>query len=102
MPEWPAKDFDYKAELAKRKLRQVSFDVWEDEDDIDDEGVTKVYEITHFSGKCDYFARVGLTRRLLQAYIETQKVKLSTLGRKKGSLVIQIWQSLMKYSYTRC
>lgn len=50
MVRWPPEDFDYALELRKRTLRQVSFDNWEYEDDIDAFGYTKVYEITHFPG----------------------------------------------------
>eukprot|EP01056_Protomagalhaensia_sp_Gyna25_P003719 Protomagalhaensia_sp_Gyna_25__3718@NODE_333_length_3839_cov_163_903947_g260_i0_p1_GENE_NODE_333_length_3839_cov_163_903947_g260_i0NODE_333_length_3839_cov_163_903947_g260_i0_p1_ORF_typecomplete_len552_score105_06_NODE_333_length_3839_cov_163_903947_g260_i09542609 len=50
MDDWPPPTFDFAAELKKRKLKQVSFDQWEVADDIDLEGFTKVYEITHFPG----------------------------------------------------
>lgn len=50
MDDWPPPNFDYATELKKRKYKQVSFDQWEEADDIDAEGFTKVYEITHFPG----------------------------------------------------
>eukprot|EP01053_Blabericola_migrator_P002432 Blabericola_migrator_1__2431@NODE_1685_length_4002_cov_97_585260_g1092_i0_p1_GENE_NODE_1685_length_4002_cov_97_585260_g1092_i0NODE_1685_length_4002_cov_97_585260_g1092_i0_p1_ORF_typecomplete_len413_score86_99CDC27/PF09507_10/0_00068HHV5_US34A/PF17087_5/0_14Herpes_LMP1/PF05297_11/0_93FAM176/PF14851_6/6_7_NODE_1685_length_4002_cov_97_585260_g1092_i018573095 len=50
MEDWPPADYDYQAELEKRKLKQVAFDQWEEADDVDSEGFTKVYQITHFPG----------------------------------------------------
>eukprot|EP01054_Gregarina_sp_Poly1_P001829 Gregarina_sp_Poly_1__1828@NODE_1475_length_4047_cov_55_673116_g978_i0_p1_GENE_NODE_1475_length_4047_cov_55_673116_g978_i0NODE_1475_length_4047_cov_55_673116_g978_i0_p1_ORF_typecomplete_len577_score81_03DUF465/PF04325_13/0_009PGA2/PF07543_12/59PGA2/PF07543_12/0_65_NODE_1475_length_4047_cov_55_673116_g978_i022764006 len=50
LPEWPPAGFDYQFELRARKCKQISFDQWEEADDVDAEGFTKVYEITHFPG----------------------------------------------------
>ncbi|EZG78222.1 putative unchacterized apicomplexan-specific serine rich low complexity protein [Gregarina niphandrodes] len=50
LDDWPPKDFDYEKELAERKLKRVGFEQWEAEDDVDEQGRTKVYEITHYPG----------------------------------------------------
>lgn len=50
LPAWPPEDFDYAGELEKRKLKLVAFNDWEEADDVDSEGYSKVYEITHFPG----------------------------------------------------
>lgn len=50
MDAWPPPNFDYEAELQRRKLRCVAFEDWEEADDIDSHGFQKVYQIAHFPG----------------------------------------------------
>ncbi|CDJ33699.1 uncharacterized protein EMH_0055570 [Eimeria mitis] len=49
-PQWPPADFDYSKELEKRKLKWVSLEEYEDLDDVDKNGYTKVYQISAFPG----------------------------------------------------
>ncbi|OEH73574.1 hypothetical protein cyc_06705 [Cyclospora cayetanensis] len=49
-PQWPPEDFDYSKELEKRKLKWVSLEEYEDLDDVDKGGYTKVYQISAFPG----------------------------------------------------
>ncbi len=51
MPDWPPADFDWDAELKKRRLRRVALDDWEDAEDVSSDGLTKVYEISHYKGE---------------------------------------------------
>jgi hypothetical protein len=48
---WPPENYDYEAELARRKYKVVSLHQWEAADDIDSQGFTKVYPLPHFLGK---------------------------------------------------
>lgn len=50
-PQWPPEDFDYSKELEKRKLKWVSLEEYEDLDDVDKNGYTKVYQISAFPGE---------------------------------------------------
>jgi len=50
MPEWPPANFDYSAELEKRKLRKIDFKYWRIERDVDERGYKKVYEIPSYPG----------------------------------------------------
>ncbi|PHJ16571.1 unchacterized apicomplexan-specific serine rich low complexity protein [Cystoisospora suis] len=50
MPEWPPPDFNYEAELRKRRLKLVTLEEYEDLDDVDEQGFTKVYQISAFPG----------------------------------------------------
>lgn len=47
---WPPENYDYEAELARRKYKVVSLHQWEAADDIDSQGFTKVYPLPHFLG----------------------------------------------------
>lgn len=49
-PQWPPEKFDYSAELEKRKLKLVPLEEYEDLDDVDEGGYTKVYQISAFPG----------------------------------------------------
>ncbi|CDJ59855.1 hypothetical protein, conserved [Eimeria maxima] len=49
-PQWPPADFDYSRELEKRKLKWVALEEYEDLDDVDKDGYTKVYQISAFPG----------------------------------------------------
>lgn len=69
---WPPPDFDYEVQLASRKLKKVAFDQWEEADDVDIEGRTKVYEITHFPGNkhvCEGRNSMPAMFRDVQGYI---------------------------------
>lgn len=59
MPEWPPPDFNYEAELRKRRLKLVTLEEYEDLDDVDEQGFTKVYQISAFPGE---FGSVGTPR----------------------------------------
>eukprot|EP00920_Eleutheroschizon_duboscqi_P032638 GHVT01078700.1.p1 GENE.GHVT01078700.1~~GHVT01078700.1.p1 ORF type:complete len:437 (+),score=146.66 GHVT01078700.1:1335-2645(+) len=50
LPPWPPIGFDYKAELENRKLKQVTLEEYEDMDDVDKNGYTKVYQISAVPG----------------------------------------------------
>jgi len=50
LPPWPPEDFDYSKALRQQKYRQVEFDQWEEADDVDADGFTKLYEISNFPG----------------------------------------------------
>ncbi|KAH0476428.1 MAG: hypothetical protein KVP17_001332 [Porospora cf. gigantea B] len=50
LPEWPPPDFDYEGAAAKRKLKVVPFEMWEDALDVDREGWRKVYPVGYFPG----------------------------------------------------
>lgn len=52
-PQWPPADFDYSRELEKRKLKWVALEEYEDLDDVDKDGYTKVYQISAFPGTAD-------------------------------------------------
>lgn len=57
MDPWPPADFNYQAELVKRQLKQLTFDMWEEADDVDANNFKKVYEITHFPGSTVAYLR---------------------------------------------
>ena len=50
LPEWPPSNVDYAVELAKKNLRVVSLNVWEEEPDTDNHGRTKCYAISQYKG----------------------------------------------------
>lgn len=50
LPPWPPVDYDYNNVLRERKLKWVSLEEWEDAEDVDDKGYTKVYQISSFPG----------------------------------------------------
>ncbi|UKK01263.2 hypothetical protein MACK_002076 [Theileria orientalis] len=49
-PDWPPQDFDFDAELEKRKFRAYKVEEFEEKDNIDKDGYTKVYQVTAFPG----------------------------------------------------
>lgn len=50
LPSWPPSDFDWDAALKQRKLKVVRIEEWEQLDDVDEHGFTKVYPISNFPG----------------------------------------------------
>eukprot|EP00922_Rhytidocystis_sp_ex-Travisia-forbesii_P006998 GHVS01010230.1.p1 GENE.GHVS01010230.1~~GHVS01010230.1.p1 ORF type:complete len:431 (-),score=96.47 GHVS01010230.1:200-1492(-) len=50
LPPWPPVDYDFRKVLGERKLKWISLEEWEDAEDVDEEGYTKVYEISSFPG----------------------------------------------------
>ncbi|CBZ51029.1 conserved hypothetical protein [Neospora caninum Liverpool] len=50
LPDWPPADFDYVTELTNRRLKLVTLEEYEDLDDVDEQGFTKVYQISAFPG----------------------------------------------------
>lgn len=51
LPEWPPSDYDYTPEMARRRLKVVPFEAWEEELDVDAEGKQKVYPVGFFPGE---------------------------------------------------
>lgn len=50
LPPWPPSDYDWDVALRNRKLKLTPLDQWEQADDIDENGFTKVYPISPFEG----------------------------------------------------
>ncbi|XP_053993789.1 uncharacterized protein LOC128884412 isoform X2 [Hylaeus volcanicus] len=48
MDPWPPENYDYDAELARRKYKVVPLHQWEAADDVDSQGFTKVYPLPYF------------------------------------------------------
>lgn len=53
LPPWPPTDFDFDAALRERKLEVVSLEEWEQLDDINEHGITKVYPISYYPGNIE-------------------------------------------------
>ncbi|KAF8818528.1 hypothetical protein IE077_004331 [Cardiosporidium cionae] len=49
-PQWLSFDKEYSKELSQKELKCVSLEEWEDLEDLDENGFTKVYEISGFPG----------------------------------------------------
>eukprot|EP00375_Theileria_parva_P000765 XP_763435.1 hypothetical protein [Theileria parva strain Muguga] len=49
-PDWPPPDFDYNSELEKRKFRLYSVEDFENVENVDSNGYSKVYQVTAFPG----------------------------------------------------
>eukprot|EP00922_Rhytidocystis_sp_ex-Travisia-forbesii_P049768 GHVS01074060.1.p1 GENE.GHVS01074060.1~~GHVS01074060.1.p1 ORF type:complete len:417 (-),score=76.37 GHVS01074060.1:1571-2821(-) len=50
LPPWPPTDYDFNKVLEQRKLKWISLGEWEDAEDVDEKGYTKVYQISSFPG----------------------------------------------------
>ncbi|KAK9172622.1 hypothetical protein CmeUKMEL1_12525 [Cryptosporidium meleagridis] len=50
LPDWPPPDTDYQALLKERNLRLVSIDDWEEAPDVDEDGFSKVYQLSEYVG----------------------------------------------------
>ena len=50
LPDWPPTNFDYAPVLAQNKLRLVSLDTWEFEQDVDKAGFVKCYSLSQYKG----------------------------------------------------
>ncbi|KAF7458962.1 unchacterized apicomplexan-specific serine rich low complexity protein [Cryptosporidium felis] len=50
LPDWPPPDTDYPALLKEKKLRLVDIEDWEEAPEIDEEGFSKVYELSEYKG----------------------------------------------------
>lgn len=50
LPDWPPPDTDYQSLLKERKLRLVEIDDWEDAPDIDENGYSKVFQLSNYTG----------------------------------------------------
>ncbi|KAK2196220.1 hypothetical protein BdWA1_002820 [Babesia duncani] len=50
LPEWPPKNFNYQAQLEARKLKVYKVEEFEDAENVDLRGYTKVYQISAFPG----------------------------------------------------
>jgi len=50
LPQWPPKNYDYRPHMLKEKLREVSETRWEDEHDVDGEGLRKCKQHKEFPG----------------------------------------------------
>jgi hypothetical protein len=50
LPVWPPENFDYEAELTKRRCRRVSVAAFGDEPEFDERGFCKVYELSTLPG----------------------------------------------------
>ena len=50
LPDWPPADYDYKSRMIKENMRLVTLDKWEDEPDVNSDGLVKCYALTQFPG----------------------------------------------------
>jgi len=50
LPPWPPEDWNPSAALLARKLKVVDIEEWDDTEDVDEEGFTKVYQLSQFRG----------------------------------------------------
>lgn len=50
LPPWPPEDWTPDLALKERKLIKVDLDEWDDTEDVNEEGFTKVYELSQYPG----------------------------------------------------
>ncbi|KAH8741562.1 hypothetical protein FG386_002782 [Cryptosporidium ryanae] len=50
LPDWPPSDTNYSEILKEKKFRLVNIDDWEDAPDIDENGHSKVFQLSNFPG----------------------------------------------------
>ncbi|KAK6588738.1 unchacterized apicomplexan-specific serine rich low complexity [Cryptosporidium xiaoi] len=50
LPDWPPPDTNYHELLKEKKFRLVNIDDWEDAPDVDENGYSKVFQLSNFPG----------------------------------------------------